>query len=95
MKRTLILIGLFLSACAPSIAPQVDPPSPTAYIDPSYPTLESAPAVLSQVSSGIEVRAQRAWRDGKQVNAEVCFTLFDASDWSIWSASLQDRKSVV
>jgi len=89
MKRTLILICLFLSACAPSLAPQVVPAVPTAYIDPSYPTVESAPALLSQVSSGIEVRAERAWRDGKQVNVEVCFTLFDASDWSIWSASLQ------
>jgi len=42
-----------------------------------------------QSSSGIEVRADRAWRDGKQVNVDVCFTLLDASDWSIWSASLQ------
>lgn len=89
MKRLLILVYFLLSACAPSTAPQVVSSGPTAYIDPSYPTVESAPAVISQVSSGIEVRADRAWRDGKQVNAEVCFTLFDASDWSIWSASLQ------
>ena len=89
MKRTLILICLFLSACAPPVVPQVEPASPTAYIDPSYPTVESAPAVLSQVSSGIEIRAQRAWRDGKQVHVDVCFTLLDASDWSVWGASLQ------
>jgi hypothetical protein len=89
MKRTLILVCFFLSACAPSVVPQVEPASPTAYIDPSYPTVESAPAVLSQVSSGIEVRAERAWRDGKQVNVDVCFTLLDASDWSVWGASLQ------
>jgi hypothetical protein len=89
MKRTLIFVCLLLSACAPSLAPQVVPAVPTAYIDPSYPTVESAPALSSQVSSGIEVRAQRAWRDGKQVNAEVCFTLLDASNWSISSASLQ------
>jgi hypothetical protein len=61
---------------------------PTAYIDPSYPTMQAAPAVVSQLSSGIEVRADRAWRDGKQVNVDVCFTLLDASDWSIWGASL-------
>jgi hypothetical protein len=89
MKRILILVCLLLAACAPSIAPQVVPSLPTAYIDPSYPTVESAPAAISQLSSGIEVSAERAWRDGKQVNAEVCFTLLDASDWSIWSASLQ------
>lgn len=51
--------------------------------------MESAPVTLMQTSSGIEVRADRAWRDGKQVNVEVCFTLLDASDWSVWSASLQ------
>jgi len=70
-------------------APQAVAAGPTAYIDPSYPTLESAPVTLMQTSNGIEVRAERAWRDGKQVNVEVCFTLMNASDWSIWSASLQ------
>src|SRR5678815_3393805 len=89
MKRTLILVCLLLSACAPSLAPQAVPAAPTAYIDPTYPTVESAPALLSQVSSGIEVRAERAWRDGKQVNVDVCFTLLDAFDWSVWGASLQ------
>jgi hypothetical protein len=89
MKRTLILVCLFLAACAPSLAPQVVPAAPTAYIDPSYPTVESAPALLSQVSNGIEVRAERAWRDGKQVNVDVCFTLLDGSDWAVWGANLQ------
>jgi hypothetical protein len=42
-----------------------------------------------QQSNGIEVRADRAWRDGKQVNVDICFTLLDASDWSIWGATLQ------
>jgi hypothetical protein len=51
--------------------------------------MESAPVTVMQTSSGIEVRADRAWRDGKQVNVEVCFTLLDTSDWSIWSANLQ------
>jgi hypothetical protein len=51
--------------------------------------MQSAPVTLLQTSNGIEVRAERAWRDGKQVNVEVCFTLLDASDWSIWNASLQ------
>ena len=87
-KRILIFVCLLLAACAPSIAPQIEA-GPTAQIDPSYPTLESAPVTLLQTSSGIEVSAKRAWRDGKQVNVEVCFTLLDASDWSIWSANLQ------
>jgi hypothetical protein len=65
------------------------PSGPTAYIDPSYPTVESAPVTSLQTTSGIDVRADRAWRDGKQVNVDVCYTLLDASDWSIWSASLQ------
>ena len=91
MKRILILawLVLALAACAPSVPSQSTQAGPTAFIDPSYPTMESAPQTLKQTSSGIEVRADRAWRDGKQVNVDVCFTLLDASDWSIWNASLQ------
>lgn len=85
-KLTLILVGI-LSACVPMVATQ--PVQPTAYIDPSYPTVESAPVTNIQQTSGIQVTASRAWREGKQVNADVCFTLLDASDWSVWTASLQ------
>lgn len=87
MKRIFVILMVVLSACAPAIS---QPDSlPTAYIDPSYPTVESAPVTLSQLTSGIEVRADRAWRDGKQVNVDVCFTLLDASDWSVSGATLQ------
>jgi hypothetical protein len=89
MKHTLILLCLLLAACNLTGAPPTVESGPTAYIDPSYPTMESAPQTLMQTSSGIQIRADRAWRDGKQVNADVCFALLDASDWSIWSASLQ------
>lgn len=51
--------------------------------------MQAAPAVMSQLTSGIEVRADRAWRDGKQVNVDVCFTLLDGSGWSISTAALQ------
>ena len=90
MKRTILLLAVLLVACSPSAPPvlPLETPLPTAFIDPSYPTMESAPAVVSQLSNGIEVHANRAWRDGKQVNAEVCFTLLDGSAWSIWGASL-------
>ena len=87
MKRFLILVGLLVSACAPTAASQ--DALPTAYIDQSYPTVESAPLANIQQTSGIEVRIDRAWRDGKQINADVCFTLLDASDWSVWGATLQ------
>ena len=89
MKRILTLVCLLLSACNLSSVPPAVPAGPTAYIDPSYPTMESAPITSIQTSSGIEVRADRAWRDGKQVNVDLCFTLFDTSDWSIWGATLQ------
>ena len=89
MKRKLILMALLLSACAPIPAPPDVSTGPTAYIDPSYPTVESAPVTSSQLTSGIEVSANRAWRDGKQVNVDVCYTLLDGSDWSVWGASLQ------
>ena len=89
MKRTILLFTLLLVACAPTIVRQSGPALPTAYIDPSYPTMQSQPAVMSQLLSGIEVRADRAWRDGKQVNVDICFTLLDGSDWSVSGASLQ------
>ncbi len=89
MKRTILLLTLLLVACAPSVAPQPEPALPTAYLDPSYPTMESQAVTLSQLSNGIEVRADRAWRDGKQVNVDVCFTLLNTSDWSVSGATLQ------
>ena len=87
MKRFLISLCILLSACTQPPAPQDS--LPTAYIDPSYPTVESAPLANIQTTSGIQVTANRAWRDGKQVNVDVCFTLPDASDWSVWAATLQ------
>ena len=89
MKKMVFALILLLSACNLPSSPLAEPSLPTAYIDPSYPTVEAAPASAVQISSGIEVRVNRAWRDGKEVHAEVCYTLLDTSDWSIWGASLQ------
>lgn len=89
MKRTILLLTILLAACSPFVPQPQEQALPTAYIDPSYPTMESAPVTLMQQSNGIEVRANRAWRDGKQVNVDVCYTLLDASDWSIWGATLK------
>lgn len=90
MKRLMLSCCLFVSSCSMPGAPQeLIQPLPTALIDLSYPTVQSAPAAAVQTSNGINVSATRAWRDGKDVNAEVCFTLIDASDWSIWGANLQ------
>lgn len=96
MKKLILFCALFIPACSTLQPPQeLIQPLPTAFIDQSYPTLESAPAAAIQSSSGINVTAMRAWRDGKDVNAEVCFTLIDGSDWSIWGASLQYGETVV
>ena len=89
MKRLLFLTILLLSACGGINAPPEIPTGPTALIDSSYPTVASAPIAAKQASSGIEVSADQAWRDGKQVNVNVCFSLLDASDWSISNATLQ------
>lgn len=93
MKRLIILLAVFLFACAPSAQqPPVVLPvmlaTATAYIDPSYPTAQAQIAAPNQVASGIEVRMDRASVDGKNVNADVCFSLPDSSDWGISSASL-------
>lgn len=89
MKNFTIILAVFLSACNLLTPQQANQALPTAYIDPSYPTIEAAPASAVQSASGIEVRVNRAWRDGKEIHAEVCFTLLDTSDWSIWGANLQ------
>lgn len=62
---------------------------PTAYIDPaSYPTAQVQLSMPVQLASGIEFRMEQASVDGKNVNADVCFTLPDMSDWGVSSASL-------
>lgn len=98
MKRLSLLFVFILAACAPS-TPQVELPqflpTATAYIDPSYPTAQADVASPNQVAGGIEVRMESVWLDGKNVNTNVCFTLPDASDWSIWTASLNYAGNVL
>ena len=96
MKYFIVILILVLTACAPIVAqPVVGNVLPTAYIDSSYPTMQVAVAAPNQTTGGIAVRLDRAWRDGKDVNANVCFTLPDASDWSIWSANLNYGSQVL
>src|SRR3990172_4952490 len=98
MKKIVLLLAVFLAACAPS-QPQIALPeflpTATAYIDPSYPTAQASIAMHDQTASGIQVRMDSAWQDGKNVNANICFTLPDASDWSIWAASLNYAGTVL
>ncbi len=92
MRKFAILLLVLLTACAPAqeqvVLPQILPTA-TGYIDASsYPTAQVEIAAPNQAAGGIEVRMERVWVDGKSVNADVCFTLPDTSDWSIWSANL-------
>jgi hypothetical protein len=89
MRKLILALALLLSACNLKALPQTNQPLPTAHIDPSYPTLQAQSAPSSQTVNGVEVRVERAWRDGKEIHVELCYTLLDTSDWSIWSASLQ------
>jgi hypothetical protein len=61
----------------------------TPEINQAYPTVQALESNSSQTVSGFTVNLQRAWRDGKQVYADVCFTLPDASDWTIWNAHFE------
>ncbi|MDO8755419.1 MAG: hypothetical protein Q7J80_16085 [Anaerolineales bacterium] len=93
MNKLILMSLVFITACTPFAQEQavVLPQflaTATAYIDPSYPNAQVELAAPNQMASGIEVRMERASVEGKNVNAEVCFTLPDTSDWSIWSASL-------
>lgn len=64
-------------------------PTATPFISESYPTAAAASISADQTASGINVHVERAWQEGKQVYADVCYTLPDASDWTIWNASLK------
>ena len=100
MFRTLLILGLaaaiVLTACGPAvpsgpILPTFLPlastaPAATAELNEAYPTAQASESGGSQSVSGLAVRLDRAWRDGKQVYTDVCFALPDASDWTIWAA---------
>ncbi len=94
MKKFIILLLAFITACAPaSQEPAVVLPqfveAATPFIDPaSYPSAQAELAVPNQTASGFDVRMERASVEGKNVNADVCFTLPDTSDWGISFASL-------
>jgi len=87
----LALLALLTVACGTSVQPPVfQPPVVTPMIDAaSYPTVQAPQVDTNQSASGFSVSLQRAWRDGKQVYADVCFNLPDTSDWTIWAAHLE------
>lgn len=94
MFRTFAVFGLvamlLLAGCAPGAAPVLPTfvaPGATAEINEAYPTQQAALQNPNQTVGGFSINLQRAWRDGKQVKADVCFTLPDGSDWTIWNAS--------
>ena len=61
----------------------------------AYPTAQASESSASQSVSGFALSLRKAWRDGKQVNAEVCFSLPDSSDWTIWAAHYEYGGTVV
>ncbi len=100
MKRMLILVVLFLSACgapAPALVPAAGnvQAGPTGFIAESYPTAQAQSVSSNQAASGVQMTVARVWQDGKQLNADVCFSLPSDSDWSIWSASLHYTDAMI
>ena len=98
MKRQFAALGLLAilaSACTGTTVPPVYLPTlegslATGFVDAnSYPNLQAPENASSQSVSGFEVQYQSARREGKQVFVEVCFTLPDNSDWTIWNAHLE------
>lgn len=93
MKKFILLLAVFITACAPAGQGSVVLPqflaTATPYIDAaSYPTAQVQLAAPNQSANGFDVHMERASVEGKNVNADVCFTLPDTSDWGISSASL-------
>jgi hypothetical protein len=98
MRRMFTLFGLIalftLDACGPASTTPVVLPTflapqelATPEFNQAYPTVQALELNSSQSVSGFTLTLQRAWRDGKQVYADVCYTLPDASDWTVWDAS--------
>jgi hypothetical protein len=93
LALTLVIIAAACSPATPTAAvlptfvapPQEATPSPNE----AYPTSQASEPVASQTVSGFSLTLQRAWRDGKQVLADVCFSLPDSSDWTIWNAHFE------
>ncbi len=76
---------------APDAAPQAAVPEP----NDAYPTSQASESSASQSVSGFSLSLRKAWRDGKQVNAELCFSLPDSSDWTIWAAHYEYAGTVM
>jgi hypothetical protein len=106
MRRGIGVIGalvlVMMGACAPvrpatPVLPTFLPSAEAVTAEPNaaYPTAQALSSNALQTVSGFSLALQRAWRDGKQVYADVCFTLPDSSDWTIWNAHFEyDGESV-
>lgn len=99
MSRASLLLGfaalMMVAACGPAVPTREVLPTfvaPATSLEPeinsAYPTSQAVQPSATESVSGFTVAVQRAWRDGKQVYADVCFSLPDASDWTVWDASL-------
>lgn len=99
MKRSFVMLtflAVLVSACAagptppPVYLPTLEVAPATPFMDTtSYPSVQAPEAASVQAVSGFEVQFQSARREGKQVYIDVCFTLPDSSDWTIWNAHLE------
>ena len=79
----LVFLATIMSACGTNQSPQVFLPTINVV---SYPTVQASQPASNQNVGGFNFNLSRAWRDGKTVYADVCFTLPDASNWTIWNA---------
>jgi hypothetical protein len=79
----LIFLAMIISACGANQSPTAVLPTINAV---SYPTVQASQPASNQSMDGFNVSLQRTWRDGKTVNADICFGLPDQANWTIWSA---------
>jgi hypothetical protein len=95
LKISALGVIILLTACGPALPsgpilptflPSMGTEAPEA--NPAYPTAQAAEPVATQSVGGFAIRLDRAWRDGKQVYGDICFTPPDSSDWTIWAAHL-------
>lgn len=93
MKRFILITLLALASCVPFTGMQPGQstgPLPTPHFEEAdYPTIAVTPfAEKSAQAVGVELQVMEVHREGKQVEAKICYTLPDDSGWAIWQAAL-------
>lgn len=84
-------IGIYFRATQSTAtieASSLDRSTPVAVISPAPTNSPSVSETQTQVNNGVELGVTNIRIEGKRLLVDVCYTMLDDSDWTIWKASL-------